>query len=101
MNMAIAFFVGCLTFVVVMLIKVPLKKMTACVAAYIAIESDQEYVIYKRFNIIVMLIAMIIAMVCYYWVMQLLGLEHIKWCCSIKAGAIAIAIHAVYELFFY
>lgn len=98
MNMAIAFFVGCLTFVIVMLIKIPLKKLNAKLADVIEVETDREYVLYKRLNVSVILISMLIAMVSYYWVMQLLGLEHIKWCCSIKAGAMAIAMHAIYEL---
>ena len=98
MNMAISFFVGCITFVLVMLFKLPVKKITAALASYIAIEEEQEYLLYKRFNIVIMLFAMLIAMVSYYSIIQVMGLEHIKWCCSLKAGAIAIALYAVYEL---
>jgi len=27
-------------------------------------------------------------------------MDHFKWCCSLKAGAVAIAIYAVYEQWF-
>ncbi len=98
MNMAITFFVGCVTFVLVMIVKIPVKKLTALIANRIAIEDDEEYVLYKRLNVVLILLAILLAMASYYWVMLVLELEHIKWCCSIKAGAIAIAIYAVYEL---
>ncbi len=100
MNMAISFFVGCITFVLVMLIKLPIKKITAAVASHIAINDEQEYLLYKRFNIVIMLLAMLIAVVSYYSIIQVMGLEHIKWCCSLKAGAISVALYAIYELLF-
>lgn len=99
MNMAIAFFVGCITFVLMMIIKIPVKKITAILAENRAENPQHEYILYKRYNIVIMLLTMIMAMLCYYWVLQVLEIEHIKWCCSLKAGAIAMAIYTVFEQF--
>lgn len=99
MNMAIAFFVGCITFVLMMIIKIPVKKITAILAANQAENQEQEYILYKRYNVVVMFLTMAIAMLCYYWVLQVLEIEHIKWCCSLKAGAIAMAIYTIFERF--
>lgn len=97
MNMAIAFFVGCITFVLMMIIKIPVKKITAVIAENHAENAEHEYLLYKRYNVVIIFLTMVISMLCYYCVIQVLEIEHIKWCCSLKAGAIAIAIYVIFE----
>lgn len=100
MNAAIAFFVGCLTFVLMMGIKIPIKKKILLRIEQTAFEEERKYVIYKRRNTILLFVAMLVAVLCYYCVMRMMGIEHYKWCGALKAGAIAIAIYAVYEQWF-
>ena len=99
MNNVIAFFVGCLTFVVMMLLKIPVKKINRVLAEKIESDVDEAYILYKRLNGIIMLIAVMLAVVIYYFVLQWIGEEHFKLCCSLKAGVVAVAFYAVYEQF--
>jgi len=100
MNSAIAFFVGCLTFVLMMVIKIPIKKLIQALVERTDYDEDRQYVLYKRWNTVLLLVAMLVATVCYFYVGMLLRIDHFKWCCSLKAGAIAIALYAVYEQWF-
>lgn len=100
MNSAIAFFVGCLTFVLVMGIKIPIKKMIFSMVERMVIEEKRQYVMYKRWNTVLFLVVMLVAALAYYYVLRVMEIEHFKWCCSLKAGAVAIAIYAVYEQWF-
>lgn len=100
MNTAIAFFVGCLTFVLMMGIKVPIKKLIWTLVERTEYDEDRQYVLYKRWNTVLLLVSMLVAAVCYFYVGLLLEIDHFKWCCSLKAGAIAIALYAVYEQWF-
>lgn len=100
MSITIAFFVGCITFVIMMLLKIPVKKMMFILANIIEVDEDESYILYKRLNGVVILLTIMVAVVCYYFVLQWLGEEHFKLCCSLKAGVIAIALYAVYEQWF-
>lgn len=100
MNSAIAFFVGCLTFVLMMVIKIPIKKLIWALAERTGYDEGRQYVLYKRLNTVLLLVAMFVAAVCYFCVGTMLEIDHFKWCCSLKAGAIAIALYAVYEQWF-
>lgn len=97
MNFTIAFFVGSATFVLMMVLKIPIKRLTRYLAdrANYA-ESDT---LYKRYNIILQVLTMVLACVIYMLVLKWLGEDHFKLCCSLKAGVIAIALYAVYERF--
>lgn len=97
---AIAFFVGCLTFVLMMVIKIPIKKLIYVLVEQMVYDEDRLYIVYKRCNVVLLFIALLIAAVCYCYVAVLLEVDHLKWCCSLKAGAIAIALYAVYEQWF-
>lgn len=97
MNMAISFLSGSITFVLVMLIKVPIKKLNAQVAEEKAYSEEEFYKIYKRRNGVIYLCVALVALVSYCFILYALGEEHIKLCCSMKAAAIAIALYAVYE----
>lgn len=100
MNSAISFFVGCLTLVLMMIIKIPIKKMLFRLAQEIRKEEKQQQIMYKRLNSILIVCVMLVAVVCYYLVLRVLGEEHFKLCCSMKAGAIAVALYAVLEQWF-
>lgn len=97
MNIAIAFFVGSLTFVLMMGIKIPIKKLTRAIARQIEENEETSYILYKRLNIVVIIVVMLVAVICYYFVLQWLGETHFKFCCALKAGAIAMALYAFYE----
>ena len=97
MNIAIAFFVGCLTFVLLMVIKIPFKKINRIVARQAENDEEKAEQLYKHLNIIVIVITMLVATICYFLVLQWLGETHFKFCCALKAGAIAMALYALYE----
>ena len=100
MNSTISFFVGCLTFTLMMVIKIPIKKMILSLVEQCVEEEERQYVIYKRWNAILFFVTMLVAAVCYYYVGRVLEVDHYKWCCTLKAGTIAIAFNVVYEQWF-
>ena len=100
MNMAIAFFSGCMTFVLMMVVKLPIKKMNKMLAKCFCEEEDRRLLLYKRLNVSIMVVAMFLSMVCYYVVAEMIVVSNIKWCCAMKGGAIAIALHAIYAQLF-
>ena len=97
MNMSIAFFVGCITFVLMMFIKKPIKKLNSGLVLKATKVDVERIVLYKRLNVVIIFVTMMLSMVCYYFVLKLLGEGHFKMCCSIKAGAIAVALYMVFE----
>ncbi|HKM35787.1 MAG TPA: hypothetical protein VJY54_13755, partial [Lachnospiraceae bacterium] len=100
MNNVIAFFVGSLTFVIIMIIKIPVKKLTSFMADKLSEDEADRVILNKRLNGIIFVLAFTIAVICYYFVLQWLGSDHYKWCCSLKAGTIAIALYALFEQWF-
>lgn len=100
MDSAIAFYVGSMTFVIMMGIKIPVKKVIFLFVKHAVSDESRRDVIRKRCNAILFPVVFLVASVWYYCVLRILGIEHFKWCCSLKAGAIAIAIYAVYEQWF-
>ena len=100
MNMAISFFVGCVTFVLVMFVKLPIKKINYKLAARVVDNEEEKQILYKKLNVIIIFIAMMLSMICYYFVLRMLGGTHFKMCCSIKAGAIAVALYMIFEQWF-
>ena len=97
MNMSISFFVGCITFVLMMFIKIPIKKLNSNLAVKTAKADVERILLYKRLNVIIIFVTMMLSMICYYFVLNLLGEGHFKMCCSIKAGTIAVALYMVFE----
>lgn len=100
MNNAITFFVGCFTLVSMMFIKIPIKKITARLAARMQHDVENRHSLYKRLNTVIQFVVIIFSLICYYFVLKLLGETHFKLCCCMKAGAIAIALYAVFEQWF-
>lgn len=100
MNTAVAFFAGCVSFVMMMVIKLPIKKLTRMLVEQLEYYEEKRYVLYKRFNGVIILLTIIVAAVCYYLISTILGVKHFKLCCSLKAGMIAIALYAAYEQWF-
>ena len=70
------------------------------IAGYFCEEEDKKTVLYRRLNVSIMAVAILISLLCYYVVAQFYVVENIKWCCAMKGGAIAIALHAVYAQLF-
>lgn len=99
MNMALAFFCGCTTFVLMMIIKIPIKKLNKVIAERFCAEEEKAHT-YKRLNVSIMFIALLLSMICYYIIAETIGISNIKWCCAMKGGAIAIALHALYSQWF-
>lgn len=91
-NSMITFFVGCVTFVLMMLIKIPIKRYTREVA--------KDFSQYRHFNIIVLGLTFLVALICYCFVLVWIGESHFKLCCALKGAAVAVAIYAVYEQWF-
>lgn len=100
MNSTIAFFVGSVTFVLMLVIKLPVKKFTRQVADSLAEIPRERYRIYRRCNISLIILTMIVAITCYCLVLMALQETHFKFCCTLKAGAIATALYAVFEQWF-
>ena len=101
MDMAIAFFGGCMTFVLMMVIKVPIKKLNRWIAEQFFEDDDEQRLLYKRLNVSIMVVTMLLSMLCYYVVAGMVfEVSNLKWCCAMKGGAIAIALHAMYAQWF-
>lgn len=100
MNIAIAFLVGCITFVLMMILKIPIKWLTAYVADKMKPDVEEGYILYKRLNTAIIFLTIIVATIGYYFVFGLIGIGHFKLCCSLKAGVIAVALYAVFEQWF-
>lgn len=100
MNIAIAFYAGCVTFVLMMVLKLPVKKLTGMLADKLEYFEGDRFVLYKRLNCVIILLTIIVAAICYYIISTMLGTGHFKLCCSLKAGMIAIALYAAYEQWF-
>lgn len=98
MNNAIAFFVGCVTFVSMMLIKIPIKHFIVWLVKDAV--SDDSRLLIKRCNSILFIVTMVVAVFLYWGIFKILNIDHFKLCCSLNAGAIAIALYAVYEQWF-
>lgn len=101
MNTAIAFFCACVTFALMMVIKIPIKKVNWWLVENFFKESKNKKLLYKRFNVSIMVVAMLLAMFCYYVIAGLMfEMSNLKWCYAMKGGAIAIAFHAMYAQWF-
>lgn len=100
MNTAISFFVGCITFVAMMFIKKPIKRVTFGLAEKKGKREEDKRVLYKRLNIMIIFAAMFVAMIFYYLVLIFLGETHFKMCCSLKAGAVSVALYVIFEQWF-
>ncbi|MBE5873470.1 MAG: hypothetical protein E7287_03580 [Lachnospiraceae bacterium] len=98
MNFTIAFFIGCITLVLMLLIKIPVKTVTKRLADESFDERGND-IRYKRYNMILFILVFVVACVIYYLVLLWLGDDHFKFCCSLKAGIIAIALYSVFERF--
>lgn len=99
-NSIIAFFVGSVTFVLMMGIKIPIKKVTRILSLRQVDYEGYRETYRKRLNLSIIVITFIVAIVCYYFVLLWLGDDHFKLCCSFKAGAIATALYVLYEQWF-
>lgn len=102
MNAELVFFVGCMTFVLMMGFKIPIKALTDILIEHYGFFMDDEkkHILRKRLNFTVIILTFVLAAICYFYVLRLLGETHFKWCCTLKAASIAIAIYAIYEQWF-
>ena len=97
MNNTLNFLVGCFTFAAVMLLKIPVKKLTWKLARRCSRDEEECCCRYRRYNSVLFLLVTVISVGAYYILYRLMNLDHFKLCCTLKAGAIAIAFYAVYE----
>lgn len=97
MNSVISFFVGSVTFVLMMLIKIPVKKVTGALSK--RVDEERREIVRKRLNIVLVVIVMLLACLIYVLVLRMLRDNHFKLCYALKAGVIAMALYAVYERF--
>lgn len=100
MNMAISFFVGCVVFVMMMFIKIPTKRFCKRFAGKIGKSDEEKQLLYRRLNVVIIFLTMVLSMIVYYLVLLVMGETHFKMCCSLKAGAIAVAIYMIFEQWF-
>ena len=84
MNSVITFFVGCAAFAVMMLVKIPIKKLNCELA-----KSELQY---KRLNIFLIILTFLVAIICYCFALVWLGETHFKLCCAIKGASVAMAL---------
>ena len=89
-----------MTFVLMMVIKLPIKKVNKVIAERFCEEEDKKTLLYKRLNVSIMAVTVLVSMMCYYMVAEMMMVSNIKWCCAMKGGAIAIALHAIYAQLF-
>lgn len=99
MNAEIAFFVGCLTYVIMMGLKIPIKRFTEMIIEEYCLNKTtrEKMILKKRMNFSIIILNFVVAAICYYVVLRVQGDTHYKWCCTLKAGAISTAIYAIYE----
>ena len=90
MNDAVTFLVGCFTFLLIKFLKIPFKRLNWKL-------SRGNYQRYRRYNVVIFLLVMVVSVGAYYLLYRLVELDHFKLCCTLKAGAMAVAIYAVYE----
>ena len=89
MNSVITFFVGCAAFAVMMLVKIPIKKLNWELA-----KSELQY---KRLNIFIIILSFLVSFFCYCVGLVWLGDSDFKLCCAIKGASVAMAFYAIYE----
>lgn len=97
MNHSIIFFVSCVTFVLMFLIKIPVKKWADSRAIERAMDEEEEIRIRKHTNFIIIILVCLVALFVYYGVLVWLGEKHVKLCCAFKSAALSMAYYAVYE----
>ncbi len=100
MNNMITVFVGCLTLVILMFLKGFIKQMTRKLAEILSDNEEEQYILYKRLNTIIIVAAFGVSLVCYYIVLKVLGEMHFKMCICMKAAALSVALYAVFEQWF-
>ncbi len=89
MNSAVTFFVGCSTFAIMMLVKIPIKKLN--------VELAKSVLQYKHLNIFLIILTLLVAIICYCFTLVWLGETHFKLCCAVKGATVAMAFYAIYE----
>ena len=97
MNQTVTFFVGLFTFLVVMALKIPVKKINWKLSGRRYSDPEKRYLCYRRYNFSLFFLVMAVSVGSYYVLYRLVQLDHFKLCCTLKAGAMAIAIYAVDE----
>lgn len=100
MNDVMVFFIGVVTFVSVMLLKIPVKQFTESMASEKSYDMVEYKMLRKRYNILIFFMVVIVAFSIYCFLLYGLGDSYFKLCCSVKAMAVSIALYSVYEQWF-
>lgn len=97
MNRAIIFCVGCFTFVVMFLIKYPIKKMSKSIAVSMGFDKESEEALRRRLNLLVIFFVLLVALASYHQILQWMNETHVKLCCALKGAALSMAFYAIFE----
>ena len=100
MNHAITFFVGCVTFVIMFLVKIPIKKCSRAIAERLAYDDNHEERLRRRINLMIYAFTILVSLICYYQILSWLEETHVKLCCALKGSCFAVAFYAIYEQWF-
>lgn len=96
-NSIIMFLIGGVIFVLMPLIKIPIKKCTRDLAERWATDDEDQIKIYHWLNLILVAFTVLIALFLYCIVLLWLREAHFKFCCSLKGIAIAMAFYMLLE----
>ena len=91
------FLIGGVTFALMLLIKIPIKKCTWDLADRWAVDDEDQRKLFHRLNLILVVFAVLVAVVLYCFILIWMGDSHFKFCCSLKGAAIAMAFYAIFE----
>lgn len=97
MNRAIIFCVGCFTFVVMFLIKYPIKKMSKSISVSLGYDGEAGEILRRRLNILVIFFVLLTALASYHQILLWMNETHVKLCCALKGAALAMAFYAIFE----
>lgn len=91
---------GILTFVIIMIMKIPVKKINKRIAQHYSKNNEADNKLYHRLNFIVIVFTIIVSVIIYSVELSHFGISHFKLCVPLKSGALAMAIYAVGEQVF-
>lgn len=100
MNSTIVVWDGIITFVIMLFLKIPVKKCTYYIAKTFAGDSKRQYKLYRRANFAVIVLVFLVSLLVYSLLLLWLESAHFKLCCSMKLGAVAMSIYALFEQLF-
>lgn len=99
-NYTIAAICGLATFLLMLVIKIPVKIITRKIAETRDGSDYDRRVLNKRLNLIIIVLTFLLGFILFWESNNLLKIEHFSMSHAIEAGAFAIAYYALFERFF-